>query len=577
MPKIVESPALMVLRSEGATAVSRRAEISLRIVQSLTPPAMPSLCKPPSEPESFHCAHWVLVCAFIGATTVVFSSGCERTGAPPARPSRDVIAADSQSPPPPISSRGVLNSIADIELMTTDFDRRAGLYALLQAASVNEIRRLLDDADTVMPAPKRLSLKYVIYSRFGAIDGKRAVHHARHDSDAVHALYWAFAAWAETDLEAALLQAHSMSRRDRSIAYHAILRAHHDLEPSLRDKYAEQLSVPRFSQEHTRLYALALEDPQSAWAQAMETATPNKRNVHLWNVAKAWIQVDPMAAMQAVESADGKRMPVHWRHALLEDWAEANPREALNWAMSRPASKGTTALLGAVLGAIAAVAPQDALVVATTLSGAARDAAYQKVLDVWADRDPRSAAAWFDTSAHDPKLDLAVGIAERFAQKHPDEALDWSLALSADHRVRATKSVVASVLDDSPTKAAQLVLRIEETDLQLEATIVLLRSWVAADPTSATRWIERLQDKAARLFAYNAAFHLWARSDFPSAAHNADRVVGVAERHEAIRAVLRALDVQDPPDFRLLKRLHNRLPKEKRLPGVDSYLNQGKR
>ena len=536
-------------------------------------PLSRSVSTPIDEPRYFRCA----CCALVAATLLAYLSGCYDANSSPARPLGDAVSADSQLSRPSTSSREHLRSIADIAVMATEFDRRAALYALLQTASVDDIRGLLDDTEAVLPASKRLSLKYVIYSRFGAVDGMSAVDRARHDNDGAQALFWTFIAWAEADLEATVSHAQSMSRRDRRVAYQALLSMHHDVAHGLAKKYAEQLSVSRFSQEPNRLYVLALENPQRAWAQAIATPTPNKRNLHLWDVAKAWIQVDPRAAMEAVESARGIRMPVHWRHALLDDWAAVSPNEALDWVMSRSPSKATTTMLGVVLGAIASTTPQDALAIANTLSGLARDAAYQRVLEVWAEQDPRSAAVWFNTSADFAQSDVAVGIARRFARKHPDEALDWALTLGEIHRVRTTKSVIDSLVDDNPTEAAQLVLRIEEPVLQIEATTVLLRSWVAADPASATRWIAGLQDKTARLFAYNAAFRMWGQSDFSSAANSADSVIGLEERHEAVGAVLRSLDVRDPPDFRLLKRLHNSLPKNLSVPAVVSYLNEKER
>jgi hypothetical protein len=134
-----------------------------------------------------------------------------------------------------------------------------------------------------------------------------------------------------------------------------------------------------------------------AWAQTSEN--PAERNTLVGSVCVQISQSDPHRALVAAEDFDlgNKNAPMF--SVIAERWATRDPLAALSWAAAQPPGEGHDGLISRVALAASGSVPAQAacLLVDQLPPGNMQDESIISVLDQWARRDPKAAAAWVAT------------------------------------------------------------------------------------------------------------------------------------------------------------------------------------
>jgi hypothetical protein len=175
---------------------------------------------------------------------------------------------------------------------------------------------------------------------------------------------------------------------------------------------------------------------------------------------------------------------------LSQEWAQANPRAAAEFAGSLPPGGTQSSLLNAVANQWATADPVAAIKWAQTLpAGEGRDSAVGAAVSVWAGDAPEAAAAFVSKlPAGDTKLSLLHELAMNWTQSDPDGALKWAQQLPAAEQARAYDGIVPALANDNPAAAIALLNKLTPENREGTAEMIAAQ-WLQVDPAAARAWI----------------------------------------------------------------------------------------
>jgi hypothetical protein len=190
-----------------------------------------------------------------------------------------------------------------------------------------------------------------------------------------------------------------------------------DLLPALvnLDSFAaagllEKIDAGEFRDEYiVRLAQLwAARDPESALKWASEIKSAAERFSAVRSVCMEISQVDPAAAIRAIESLN---VP-NDRNALeniVQLWTAADPSAATQWALAQLPGESRDALVTRVAFAVSQIDPREAanLIVKNIPAGASQTEAAISVLHRWALQDWAGAKQWVDQFPEGPLRERA--------------------------------------------------------------------------------------------------------------------------------------------------------------------------
>ena len=286
--------------------------------------------------------------------------------------------------------------------------------------------------------------------------------------------------------------------------------------------------------------AVAEADPRAALLLA-ETLDGLERDILIGAAWTAWGRQDAQAALAGLKElpelgASRGCIVNGWPvYKVLEGWTQTDPRAAFAWTA---ADSGTAAWAHLPLRAIAESNVADALSLAEQLEGTARQQAIRTVLGVWAQDDPRAAAAWVADASPEDAAAAFMAVAGAWAGAFPDQALDWADTLPEDRQLAATRAVFLGAARASPDAASVLVGRVGDPQRRLEASQMVVAQWVDSAPADARRWIAGAADGAAQRDLYVTLFRSWARSDREGAAKELREIANTRHRDAAALAML---------------------------------------
>lgn len=167
--------------------------------------------------------------------------------------------------------------------------------------------------------------------------------------------------------------------------------------------------------------------------------------------------------------------------------------------------------------------PETALTYVDTLSAEDRTTSALTIMNTWAARDPRAAAAHleagigsFGISEEDAALS-AAGIAATWAAQDMAAATQWVGGLSEDLRAAAIPALTGTLAATDPARAAALAAALPAGSEQAAALSSVALQWGQTDPRSTASWIRTLSDSSAQTAAAASLVNAWMQSD-PSAA-----------------------------------------------------------
>ena len=509
-----------------------------------------------------------------------------------------------------------------IHRLTSEFEQKVALYNLLRSADSATIEGLLDEAEALEPSARRQFAEQAIYARFAEFDPPAAVARIASNSDDSHSLFRdVILSWARTDLDGAIETAANLPEPHRGRLGRTLLTQVPGLDDDAQTAIAERFSLGQmYHRMRTRSAAQA--DPAGAWQDALLDDT-GVRKESLYTIADMWVQVDPLAALEAANALSEtefrerleQRLVSAWlrldqtaamewvlampradhRHLVrpvlitlartdpeaalnalrpsdgdeLRDtvvaravsaWAESDPYAAFDWLRSQQVSPSRRRMIRDVMGVLGDSSPEEALSLASRIEDApGRADAIHVVLGAWADSDVRAVARWIDESRHLRRKTIET-VVDRYAEVDPAEAFDWLMAQDASRHDHAGR-IIHKVAQQSPSRARLMIDRMPDGSPKFNATYDLVGGWLKTDPHAALRALPRLQsDSTTRLFGF--AFRSWAQLDVDAAAASLDEVPADF-RNEAVMGVFhQAWLVAE--DIGLAETLYSRLTGEER-------------
>lgn len=443
-------------------------------------------------------------------------------------------------------------SLADIQSLPSEFERRAALYARLKSADVDAVEILLDEAED-LTSPRRV--KQVIYSRYVQIDPRAAlVRLRREERDQQLLVRTTLSAVAGSDLDAALAFIDTLDDSLRTQSARNIL----DLE-ALSEARKEEVAK-RFGLERDLLQLQASrrakDDPAGAWQTALATERGDERNAMLWSVAEVWFETDPLATLSAIASLNAP----HWRglqSTLVHRWLSQDPDAALEWALARPGSDRQSDPLGQVAAEIAKHSPQEMFDLVETLEPPRRNRVVEGVLFAWGRIDPVAAldaAMSMENAAHLPEM-VGVSIVDSWAGNDPQAAFEWVRAQApSSARSSMLVATLANLGESDPARALSLA---EELDGNARSRSIesVLRTWGVRDPLAAAAWLDASGNKTSA--AVVAVVHNFAEED-PVGAFEWLQDQPVAAQQHGFPIVVRQIAATSPESaLRLIARIRD--------------------
>lgn len=184
------------------------------------------------------------------------------------------------------------------------------------------------------------------------------------------------------------------------------------------------------------LHSAVQSDPHDAFQSALSLSL-HARNDALSSIVSMWAESSPVAALEALNSADigGFREELH--KSLIAAWTESDPKGLLDNLTTIPERLRRRAEHEAMLG-VARVAPPDAV----------------EFLSMLPKYDPND----------DRRYDLAYEIAEHWSRIDANAALDWvsSVPFPGEDNQRSQRKLLTKVLKN---------LSIEDPDLALQSAL----------------------------------------------------------------------------------------------------------
>jgi hypothetical protein len=457
----------------------------------------------------------------------------ERDGRLFSRPSTVYAPSESKTGP---------QTLAEILQIPGDFAQTTALYQLAGNLDEASIQRLLDEAESLRPDSERRAASSILYSKYAELDPAAAANRLLSGGRRFEPMWLArvFQAWAATDFDAAVSRARSLGMQRRVMVGSAILQLSDNISAEDRATLARELGLGAIlPQIEAQQKMLRVSDHAQAWSETLDLANRQQQSQQLRMLAGAWAQVDPAAAMAAVENLDRPDLAMQLKSQVIRHWADQDAEAAMEWALAQPISPERAGLVSASLMSLASTDPQRAFALTDGLSGVARQQAMVNVLGVWSRVDPKMALQTATSISNDEMRRRAVvQIAGAYAQMYPNEAAQWLAELGPAEGDQAAVMVVGVLARHDPQLAVDLVAGISDPDHQRNAASRLAGSWARTDPEAAARWASEVDDSELRTQLLGNVLPTWALFDSDAALRFIDGIKDVRSRESAITGVM---------------------------------------
>lgn len=398
-------------------------------------------------------------------------------------PARETTSAPSQGERSPDGPR----TLADIRRLSSDFERAAALYDVLRDANVQTIENLLREAGESQAGE---ATKSIIYARFADLDPDAAVAHIVATREDKRFVTNVFTTWAARDIDAALDRAEILPPTYRRTAAIAILSANQDLGIARKREIAERFSIQDVLRRALQFTDMSA-NPQQAWRDALAMPAGDSPTQSGWQALRAWVAVDPVRALEALETWPDRRVRDYWQQGLVAAWARDDVRAALDWALAQPDGPQRNALVARAAIVLAPDSPLEAVEIALTLSPHERRRINRAAFQVWGRGDPVGALHALNEIG-DPQFanGMRRGLVAGWAGTDPRAAFEWvrSQPGMVDH-TWLLETPLAILAQTSPEDAMALANGLDD---EARRTIIpsVLEAWSGTNPAGAAAWID---------------------------------------------------------------------------------------
>ena len=417
----------------------------------------------------------------------------------------------------PAEQAGVGATIAQIAEIVNAFERNAALYEFVADSDRSRIEALLGEVAGLPETPHRDDIARVLYIRYASLDPAAAAAHALHHRTEPDVLAAVFRAWAHADLDAAVARAAELPTGARRDAARTILQL--DLPTTDREVIAARLDVKLSIAEIDDVPGVHGSQPDEAYEVALARigamTDDEARRSELASVAVAWAATEPAQALAAVIDWDGVADDKDsLLYGIMVEWAQADPRAAVDWLLARDAAEFLDLVFPAYLQlAKTDSAGAEALVEALAGDSERRQARVGVLLATLDDGDLDRAVTVFAELGRQGQA-MAVGdLGNRLARAAPERAFEWLLGLDEELRRETLEWTLRVIHQQDPALTKLLIQRVADPALRIEAARAAIDRVAFADPAETLRWVETLGAEEQYAPVVGDLFGEWLRWD----------------------------------------------------------------
>ena len=301
---------------------------------------------------------------------------------------------------------------------------------------------------------------------------------------------------------------------------------------------------------------LSAENPSRALREALELSEPQVRIAALLQVIQTLAELDPLAAMEAIELLPPSAQRVMTQELVVTRWVTQDAPAATRWLLSQPEPLRSRLLQSGFGDALIRIDPELAQTVYQEFDSLMMEEWARKVVQRKVSDDPEQAARWLLANPDWPGFESAAQmVAGQLAGRDPQAALAFVAELpSDDAHDKALSAVIGVWSSTDAVAAAAFVAGVPSSPLRNSLVMDVTESWASFDFEKARRWLLSLDDLEARdetlvMLVSNAG--IWGVDPMDLV----DDIHSDAQRESALSALVQTLAYQNPEGARaLLKR-----------------------
>ncbi len=444
-----------------------------------------------------------------------------------------------------------LNSIEGVLELPSDFAQTEALYTVAGRASRTGLEQLILQSIDIINRFDRSAALNILFSRYAELDPEAAVEFLvslNLDIDD-QVFSTVFEAWAKFDINGAVAGANQLTNvRQRKRAGRAVLMATSRYHQSLMNQVAADLEdkheLGRIQGEAIAIRAN--NDPRSAMQEAMAVDGMQGRWSAVLQVASVWARQDPAGALQFTGEISHENIRRQFVSTVLRRWIQDDALQAMQYINAHPDVSEREELLQLGLGVYAQVQPQDALTMASQLSGHAKTQALHQVLSQWAKDDIDAAMGAInalDDSSQRSTLVAMVG--QSVAQQSTDKAIAWLEGL--DHESRSTQmaAILQQIAQQDPRRALEYALTNTSENDRARTLSTVMQYAIMSDPAAAQDYLGQMPSSTERDGLYRQLAGQMARKDGEAALQWIAGLRGNAKTN-ALKGAAQSLAGSDP-------------------------------
>lgn len=296
----------------------------------------------------------------------------------------------------------------------------------------------------------------------------------------------------------------------------------------------------------------ARRDPDAAIAALQGTNSLGTREAWRFNVAGYLVEKDPERGLRALsEWGIDNFAPLM---GGVTKWASADPRHAVEVVLAHPAGYTSELALNTIAREWVRVDPVAAMDFASVKSGQLPTVFANSVLKAWAGQNLSQAAEWLARGDIAARRRFSPVFVQAWAKTDPTNALAWCESnLSGDSLAETMGNIANALAQKEVAAAAEFVANMKPSAARAEAAAGVARYWFPGwrsgqpVPVAAIAWLAGLDADSIRRTLLQVEWK-WSNGDPKSMAEFLTKAASNSVPPSADASVARALARQNPPD-----------------------------
>ena len=236
-------------------------------------------------------------------------------------------------------------------------------------------------------------------------------------------------------------------------------------------------------------------DPAAATAWALRQQEAGLGSAALLSSVQTWAFSDPAAAADFIRGNLSAVSSPTERRALAQAWVHAEPGLPLDQLGALVPTENHDNLFAEAAVHRSVTDPTEAqTVLARIVDPTIRRIAASNLANRWGSQSPMDALDWARSLPPGGEQDSAIrSVFQAWANQRPTEAAGHIPQLDASQRDQALVGLVQTLMNNSPSTAANRSLQVSDPILQAELLESTFQRWGRSDPAAATVWLDRSQ------------------------------------------------------------------------------------